>query len=164
MKRENTRKIMVGNVQIGGQNKVVIQSMCNTKTKDIEATVKQILNLEKAGCEIIRVACLDIEDAKSIKEIKKQIHIPLLQLLYLSLLFVKILPLLLQLELNLFVFFHMLDTLLLLVNFCINCSLLEFLLLLLFLLLVHLKAKLLMCLLFLLLVVFQVLYLILLFH
>ena len=47
MKRENTRKIMVGNVQIGGQNKVVIQSMCNTKTKDIEATVKQILNLEK---------------------------------------------------------------------------------------------------------------------
>ena len=77
MKRENTRKIMVGNVQIGGQNKVVIQSMCNTKTKDIESTVKQILNLEKAGCEIIRVACLDIEDAKAIKEIKKQIHIPI---------------------------------------------------------------------------------------
>ncbi len=77
MKRENTRKIMVGNVQIGGQNKVVIQSMCNTKTKDIEATVKQILNLENAGCEIIRVACLDIEDAKAIKEIKKQIHIPI---------------------------------------------------------------------------------------
>ena len=77
MKRENTRKIMVGNVQIGGQNKVVIQSMCNTKTKDINATVKQILNLEKAGCEIIIVACLDIEDAKAIKEIKKQIHIPI---------------------------------------------------------------------------------------
>lgn len=77
MKRENTRKIMVGNVQIGGQNKVVIQSMCNTKTKDINATVKQILELEKAGCEIIRVACLDIEDAKAIKEIKKQIHIPI---------------------------------------------------------------------------------------
>ncbi len=77
MKRENTRKIMVGNVQIGGQNKVVIQSMCNTKTKDVEATVKQILELEKAGCEIIRVACLDIEDAKAIKEIKKMIHIPI---------------------------------------------------------------------------------------
>lgn len=77
MNRENTRKIMVGNVQIGGQNKVVIQSMCNTKTKDIQATVAQILNLEKAGCEIIRVACLDIEDAKAIKEIKKQIHIPI---------------------------------------------------------------------------------------
>lgn len=75
--RENTRKIMVGNVQIGGQNKVVIQSMCNTKTKDVEATVKQILQLENAGCEIIRVACLDQEDAKAIKEIKKQIHIPI---------------------------------------------------------------------------------------
>ena len=77
MKRENTRKIMVGNVQIGGQNKVVIQSMCNTKTKDVEATVKQILDLEKAGCEIIRVACLDKEDAKAIKEIKEKIHIPI---------------------------------------------------------------------------------------
>jgi (E)-4-hydroxy-3-methylbut-2-enyl-diphosphate synthase len=77
MKRENTRKIMVGNVQIGGQNKVVIQSMCNTRTKDVEETVKQILELEKAGCEIIRVACLDIEDAKAIKKIKEKIHIPI---------------------------------------------------------------------------------------
>lgn len=77
MKRENTRKIMVGNIQIGAQNKVVIQSMCNTKTKDVEDTVLQILELEKAGCEIIRVACLDIEDAKAIKEIKTQIHIPI---------------------------------------------------------------------------------------
>ena len=68
---------MVGNVQIGGQDKVVIQSMCNTKTKDIESTVKQILELEKVGCEIIRVACLDIEDAKSIKKIKEKIHIPI---------------------------------------------------------------------------------------
>lgn len=77
MVRENTRPIKVGNVQIGGQNKVIIQSMCNTKTKDVENTVKQILELEEAGCEIIRVACLDIEDAKAIKEIKKQIHIPI---------------------------------------------------------------------------------------
>ena len=77
MKRKNTRKIMVGNVQIGGQDKVVIQSMCNTKTKDVDATVKQILKLEKAGCEIIRVACLDIEDAKAIKKIKEKIHIPI---------------------------------------------------------------------------------------
>ena len=77
MTRENTRKIKVGNVQIGGQNKVIIQSMCNTKTKDVKSTVNQILELEKAGCEIIRVACLDIEDARSIKEIKKQIHIPI---------------------------------------------------------------------------------------
>lgn len=75
--RENTRKIVVGNVQIGGQNKVVIQSMCNTKTKDVKSTVKQILELENAGCEIIRVACLDKEDAKAIREIKKQIHIPI---------------------------------------------------------------------------------------
>ena len=68
---------MVGNVQIGGQNKVVIQSMCNTKTKDVDATVEQILKLEDAGCEIIRVACLDIEDAKAIKDIKARIHIPI---------------------------------------------------------------------------------------
>ncbi len=77
MNRKETRKVMVGNVQIGGQDKVVIQSMCNTKTKDVESTVNQILELEKAGCEIIRVACLDIEDAKAIKEIKKQINIPI---------------------------------------------------------------------------------------
>ena len=75
--RLNTRKIMVGNVQIGGNNHVVIQSMCNTKTKDVEATVKQILDLENEGCEIIRVACLDIEDAKAIKDIKARIHIPI---------------------------------------------------------------------------------------
>lgn len=77
MRRTETRKIMVGNVAIGGQDKVVIQSMCNTKTKNIEATVKQILQLEKVGCEIIRVACLDKEDAKAIREIKRKIHIPI---------------------------------------------------------------------------------------
>jgi len=77
MKRNKTRSINVGGVTIGGQNKVVIQSMCNTKTTDVEGTVKQILALEKAGCEIIRVACPTIEDAKAIKEIKKQIHIPI---------------------------------------------------------------------------------------
>lgn len=76
-KRTDTNKVMVGNVQIGNQNKVIIQSMCNTKTKDVENTVKQILELEKAGCEIIRVACKDIEDAKAIKSIKEQIHIPI---------------------------------------------------------------------------------------
>lgn len=76
-KRTDTRPIFVRDIQIGGQNKVVIQSMCNTKTKDIDATVNQILKLENLGCEIIRVACLDIEDAKAIKEIKKRIHIPI---------------------------------------------------------------------------------------
>jgi len=76
-KRENTRPIFVGGVQIGGQNKVVIQSMSNTKTKDIEKTVNQILSLERLGCEIVRVACLDIEDAKAIKKIKEMINIPI---------------------------------------------------------------------------------------
>lgn len=76
-KRAETRPIHVGNVQIGGQNKVVIQSMCNTKTKDVKATVEQILKLEEVGCEIVRVACLDVEDAQAIKEIKEQIHIPI---------------------------------------------------------------------------------------
>ena len=75
LKRNETRKIFVGGVQIGGQNKVVIQSMTNTKTKDVERTVEQILKLEEAGCEIIRVACLDEEDAKAIKKIKKQINL-----------------------------------------------------------------------------------------
>ncbi len=77
IRRETTRPIKVGNVQIGGQNKVVIQSMTNTKTKDVNATVNQIHKLEEAGCEVIRVAILEMEDAKAIKEIKKQIHIPL---------------------------------------------------------------------------------------
>ena len=73
MIRENTRPIHVGNVQIGGQNKVVIQSMTNTKNKDVEATVKQILALEKVGCEVVRTAVLDLEDAKAISKIKPQI-------------------------------------------------------------------------------------------
>lgn len=77
IKSIDTRKIMVGDVQIGGKDEVIIQSMTNTKTKDVNSTVKQILDLENAGCQIIRVACLDIEDAKAIKQIKQQIHIPI---------------------------------------------------------------------------------------
>ena len=77
IRREETRPIFVGKVQIGGQKKVVIQSMTNTKTKDVKSTTKQILDLEKAGCEIVRVACLDLEDEEAIKEIKKEIHIPI---------------------------------------------------------------------------------------
>ncbi len=77
IRRETTRPINVGGIQIGGQNKVVIQSMTNTKTKDVAATVKQIKQLEQAGCQIIRVAILELEDAKAISEIKKQIHIPI---------------------------------------------------------------------------------------
>ena len=75
--RTQTRKIMVGNVQIGGNNDIIIQSMTNTRTKDVEKTVAQILALEEAGCKIVRVACLNIEDAKAIKEIKEKIHIPI---------------------------------------------------------------------------------------
>ena len=75
--RAETKKIMVGNVQLGGNNHVILQSMTNTKTKDVEATVQQIIELEKEGCEIIRVACLDMEDAKAIKQIKEKIHIPI---------------------------------------------------------------------------------------
>ena len=77
IRRETTRQIDVGGVKIGGQNNVVIQSMTNTKTKDVKATVEQIKRLEEAGCEIIRVAILELEDAKAIKEIKKEIHIPI---------------------------------------------------------------------------------------
>ena len=76
-RRENTKTIQVGNVAIGGNEKVVIQSMTNTLTQNVEKTVAQILELEEVGCEIIRVACLDLNDAKAIKEIKKQIHIPI---------------------------------------------------------------------------------------
>ena len=77
VKRNETRPIYVDGLQIGGQEKVVIQSMTNTKTKQVKSTVEQILKLEQVGCELVRVACLDIEDAKSIKEIKKNIHIPI---------------------------------------------------------------------------------------
>ncbi len=77
IKRENTLVVKVGNKYIGGDNPILIQSMTNTKTKDVEATVNQILSLEELGCDIIRVAVLDKEDAYSIGEIKKRIHIPL---------------------------------------------------------------------------------------
>ena len=77
VKRYETKQIKVGDVTIGGENKVIIQSMTNTKTKDVEKTVKQIKELEHAGCEIIRVACLDKDDAKAIKNIKEKINIPM---------------------------------------------------------------------------------------
>lgn len=77
MFREHTREIKIGDRVIGGGNPILIQSMCNTKTADTEATIAQILRLEQAGCEIIRVAAPTMEDALAIKEIKKNIHIPL---------------------------------------------------------------------------------------
>lgn len=71
------REVNIGGVKIGGNNPVAIQSMCNTDTRDVNATVNQILKLEEAGCEIIRVAVPDMEAAEAIKKIKEQIHIPL---------------------------------------------------------------------------------------
>lgn len=75
--RRKSSKVMVDNVQIGDGADITVQSMTNTFTKDVKATVEQILQLEEAGCEIIRVAVADKEDAEAIKKIKKQIHIPL---------------------------------------------------------------------------------------
>ncbi len=77
MLRNETRSVKVGNITLGGNDQVIIQSMCNTKTKNVEATVKQINELEMAGCEIVRLAVFDQEDALAIKEIKKQVNVPL---------------------------------------------------------------------------------------
>lgn len=77
MTREHTRKIHIGDKVIGGGNPILIQSMTNTRTEDVKATVEQIHRLEKAGCEIIRCTVPTMEAAKAIKEIKKQISIPL---------------------------------------------------------------------------------------
>ncbi len=77
MNRKITRTVDVGGVKIGGGNSISIQSMCNTDTRDADTTVKQILSLEEAGCEIIRVAVPDDEAAEAVGKIKKMIHIPL---------------------------------------------------------------------------------------
>ena len=77
MRRDETKQIQIGSVTIGGGNPVAIQSMTNTKTEDVQATVAQILALEKAGCGIIRCAVPTMEAAEALREIKKEIHIPL---------------------------------------------------------------------------------------
>jgi len=76
--RRPTRQISIGKVKIGSKSPVSVQSMTNTQTQDVAATVRQILSLEKAGCEIIRVAVPDMEAALAIKKIKEQITIPLI--------------------------------------------------------------------------------------
>jgi len=76
--RKKTRQIKVGKVKIGGMAPIAVQSMTNTFTQDIVSTVSQIRRLEKAGCEIIRVAVPDEEAAKAIKSIKKKISIPII--------------------------------------------------------------------------------------
>ena len=75
--RNKTKTVQIGDRVIGGGNPILIQSMTNTKTQDVEATVAQIRELTKAGCEIIRCAVPDMEAAKALAEIKKQIDIPL---------------------------------------------------------------------------------------
>ena len=77
MYRDHTKVVQIGDKKIGGGNPILIQSMTNTKTEDVEATVRQILELEAAGCDIIRCAVPTMEAAQALKEIKKQIHIPL---------------------------------------------------------------------------------------
>ncbi len=77
MYRDNTKVVQIGDRKIGGGNPILIQSMTNTPTQDVAATVAQILELEAAGCEIIRCTVPDMEAAKALAEIKKQIHIPL---------------------------------------------------------------------------------------
>ncbi|MCY6372636.1 flavodoxin-dependent (E)-4-hydroxy-3-methylbut-2-enyl-diphosphate synthase [Clostridium ganghwense] len=77
MSRKITKKIKVGNMYVGGDSKISVQSMTNTDTRDVDATVNQILDLEKAGCNIIRCAVPDIASAEALKNIIKQIHIPL---------------------------------------------------------------------------------------
>ncbi|GAK04211.1 LOW QUALITY PROTEIN: 1-hydroxy-2-methyl-2-(E)-butenyl 4-diphosphate synthase [Geomicrobium sp. JCM 19037] len=75
--RTNTRKVKVGNLVIGGNDEVVIQSMTTTKTHDVEATVAEIHRLEEAGCQVVRVACPDQRAADALAEIKSRINIPL---------------------------------------------------------------------------------------
>jgi len=76
-KRHKTRVVSIGSVKIGGNNPVAVQSMCNTDTRDAKATIAQILELEKCGCEYVRVTVPDIKAAEAIKEIKDGVHIPL---------------------------------------------------------------------------------------
>lgn len=77
MKRRSSRQINVGGVLVGAGAPISVQSMCNTDTRDIARTVKQINELKEAGCEIVRLAVLDIDAARAICEIKKQVEVPL---------------------------------------------------------------------------------------
>lgn len=77
MIRNETKEVRIGNVWIGGNHPIAIQSMTNTKTEDVKATIEQILRLEEAGCEIVRCAVPTMQAAEALREIKKEIHIPL---------------------------------------------------------------------------------------
>jgi (E)-4-hydroxy-3-methylbut-2-enyl-diphosphate synthase len=77
MKKYQSRIVKVGPYKLGGNNPIRVQSMTNTDTRDVKATIRQILTLEKLGCEIVRIAVPDMAAAKAIGKIKKRIHIPL---------------------------------------------------------------------------------------
>ena len=76
IKRRKTKELTIGNVKIGGGAPISVQSMCNTDTRDVKATLEQIKKLEEAGCEIIRLAVLNKDAAEAIKEIVKKSSIP----------------------------------------------------------------------------------------
>ncbi len=78
IKKRNTRQIFVGNVPVGGESPITVQSMTKTDTRDINATVRQILSLESAGCEIVRLAVPDMEAAAALHEIKISVSIPII--------------------------------------------------------------------------------------
>lgn len=77
MKRNETRQFNIDNLTIGGNDHIIIQSMCNIKTSHAQEVIDQILELEELGCELIRVSCMDMDDAKAIQTITENIHIPL---------------------------------------------------------------------------------------
>ena len=76
--RKKTKKIFVGSVPVGGGSPISVQSMTKTDTRDVKSTVKQIKSLQKAGCEIIRIAVPDMEAAKALGSIKKSVSIPVI--------------------------------------------------------------------------------------
>ena len=76
-KREQTKKLMVGNVAVGGDAAVTVQSMCNTKTWDVDATIAQIMDFHAAGCDIVRVAVPDMRAAEAISALKERSPIPI---------------------------------------------------------------------------------------
>ena len=77
IKRKKTREIKVGNVSVGGNSPISVQSMTNTLTTDIKGTIKQILSLENAGADIVRVSCPDESSTRSLKQIVKEVNVPI---------------------------------------------------------------------------------------
>ncbi len=75
--RKKTKEINVGNLKIGGDNPISVQSMTNTLTKDVKSTVKQIIEIENAGADLVRVSCPDKESTEALKQIVKQVKVPI---------------------------------------------------------------------------------------